>query len=23
MSYEPTNWKNGDVITAQKLNKLE
>ncbi len=23
MSYEPTNWKNGDIITAQKLNKLE
>ena len=23
MAYEPTNWKNGDVITAEKLNKLE
>ncbi len=23
MSYEPTNWKTGDVITAEKLNKLE
>ena len=23
MSYEPTNWKNGDIITAQKLNKIE
>lgn len=23
MSYEPTNWKTGDVITADKLNKLE
>ena len=23
MSYEPTNWKNGDIVTADKLNKLE
>lgn len=23
MSYEPTNWKNGDIITAEKMNKLE
>ena len=23
MSYEPTNWQTGDVITAEKLNKLE
>lgn len=23
MSYEPTNWKTGDVITAEKMNKLE
>lgn len=23
MSYTPTEWKNGDVITAEKLNKLE
>lgn len=23
MSYIPTEWKNGDVITAEKLNKLE
>lgn len=23
MSYEPTNWKSGDVVTAAKLNKLE
>ena len=23
MAYEPTNWKNGDVITAEKLNKIE
>ena len=23
MSYEPTNWKNGDIITAEKLNKIE
>lgn len=23
MSYEPTNWKKGDVVTAAKLNKLE
>lgn len=23
MSYEPTNWVNGDLITAEKLNKLE
>lgn len=23
MSYEPTNWKTGDVVTSAKLNKLE
>lgn len=23
MSYEPTNWQTGDVVTSQKLNKLE
>lgn len=23
MSYTPTNWKNGDIITAEKLNKIE
>lgn len=23
MSYTPTNWQNGDVITAEKLNHLE
>lgn len=23
MSYEPTNWKNGDIVTAEKLNKIE
>lgn len=23
MSYEPTNWQTGDIITAEKLNKLE
>lgn len=23
MSYTPTKWNNGDVITAEKLNKLE
>lgn len=23
MAYTPTNWKNGDVITADRLNKLE
>lgn len=23
MFYEKTNWKNGDIITAQKLNKIE
>lgn len=23
MSYTPTTWNNGDVITAEKLNKLE
>lgn len=23
MSYEPTAWKDGDVITAEKMNKLE
>lgn len=22
ITYEPTNWKSGDVITAEKLNKL-
>ena len=22
-SYEPTNWKDGDIITQEKLNKLE
>lgn len=21
--YTPTNWKNGDKITAEKLNKIE
>lgn len=21
--YTPTNWKNGDKITAKKLNKIE
>ena len=23
MSYEPTEWKNGDIVTSNKLNKLE
>lgn len=23
MAYTPTTWSNGDVITAEKLNKLE
>ena len=23
MSYVPTNWQTGDVVTAEKLNKLE
>lgn len=23
MSYEPTIWQTGDVITAEKLNKIE
>lgn len=23
MAYEPTNWQNGDIITAEKLNKME
>lgn len=23
MSYTPTNWQTGDIITAEKLNKLE
>lgn len=23
MSYTPTNWKDGDIVTAEKLNKLE
>lgn len=23
MAYTPTEWKNGDIITADKLNKLE
>lgn len=23
MSYTPTEWKNGDVITAEKLNHME
>lgn len=23
MSYTPTNWKTGDVVTSSKLNKLE
>ena len=23
MSYTPTNWKDGDVITSQRLNKIE
>ena len=23
MSYTPTTWKNNDVITAERLNKME
>ena len=23
MSYTPTNWQTGDIVTADKLNKLE
>ena len=23
MAYEPTSWQTGDVVTAEKLNKLE
>lgn len=23
MSYEPTNWVTGDIVTADKLNKIE
>lgn len=23
MSYTPTNWKSGDVVTSTKLNKME
>lgn len=23
MAYEPTTWNKGDVITAEKMNKLE
>ena len=23
MSYTPTEWENGDIITAEKLNKIE
>ena len=23
MSYEPTNWKDGDLVTSAKLNKME
>ena len=23
MAYTPTNWQNGDVVTAEKMNKLE
>lgn len=23
MSYEPTTWKDGDLVTSEKLNKLE
>lgn len=23
MSYEPTNWTCGDIVTAEKLNKIE
>lgn len=23
MAYSPTSWKRGDIITAEKLNKVE
>ena len=23
MAYEPTEWKNGEIITAEKMNKIE
>lgn len=23
MAYTPTEWKDGDIITAERLNKLE
>ena len=23
MAYEPTNWKDGDLVTSAKLNKIE
>lgn len=23
MSYEPTQWKTGDIVTSAKLNRLE
>lgn len=23
MAYTPTNWKDGDIISAEKMNKLE
>lgn len=23
MAYEPTNWSDGDIVTAEKLNKIE
>ena len=23
MAYTPTEWKTGDIVTAEKLNKLE
>ena len=23
MAYEPTTWNDGDLITAEKMNKLE
>ena len=23
MSYDPTTWVTGDIVTAEKLNKLE
>ena len=23
MTYTPTEWKTGDVVTAEKLNKME